>query len=210
MGNANDLARTLGIPVDLLAACRIIAGGHRRRIDLGRANDKLFLNAASLGIGPQIARDMTGDLKRRWGPLGYVIAAWTALKRSRPFKVRVTSEAGTQTIRSMHVTVGNGRHYGGGMTVVDDAAIDDERLDLYSVKPIPLWKLILLLPLLRWGKHRGVEDVHLMAGRWFILETKRRLPVNVDGEVLAHTPVRFELVPKALDVFVAAGDTQTR
>lgn len=201
MGNANDLARTLDIPPHLPAACEIIAQGNRRWIDLGRVNGKYFFNVASIGLGARIAKDMNREVKRRWGVLGYLITAWNTLKRSRPFKVWVTASGKTECFGTQQIAVGNGRHYGGGMTVVDDAAIDSGRLDLYSVAPLPWWKLALLLPVLRWGKHRAVDDVKLLHGTEFVIETRRPMPINVDGELLEQTPATFEAVPKALQVF---------
>ncbi len=60
----------------------------------------------------------------------------------------------------MQVSVGNGRHYGGGMTIVEDAAIDDGRLDVYALPPLPRWRLISIVPALRKGTHRPLEDVY--------------------------------------------------
>jgi diacylglycerol kinase family enzyme len=67
MGNANDLARTLGIPGDLDAAADIVVAGKRKRIDLGTINGRPFANVASLGISVEIAARLTHQLKRRWG-----------------------------------------------------------------------------------------------------------------------------------------------
>jgi YegS/Rv2252/BmrU family lipid kinase len=201
MGNANDLARTLEIPTDLLAACEIIAAGHRRRIDLGLVNGKHFFNVASIGLGPRIAEELHNDIKRRWGLLSYPIVAWKTLRQSRPFRVSVTAGGNVERFGTLQIAVGNGRFYGGGMTIVDDASIDNGRLALYSVNPLPLWKLALLFPIIRWGKHRAVDDVRLLHGTEFLIETKRPMPINIDGEVLSQTPASFEIVRGALEVF---------
>ncbi|WP_265094641.1 diacylglycerol kinase family protein, partial [Enterobacter hormaechei] len=71
LGTANDLARTLGIPPDPVAAAGIIQAGYLRQIDLGRVNGHLFANVASLGLSVELTRRLTGALKRRWGRLGY-------------------------------------------------------------------------------------------------------------------------------------------
>jgi len=87
------------------------------------------------------------------------------------------------------------------MTIVDDAVLDDGRLNLYSVNPLPVWKLIQLVPALRWGKHRAVDDVRLMHATEFAVETKRPMSINIDGELLGRTPATFDVVPGALEVF---------
>jgi len=62
MGTANDLARTLGIPVKLEEAADVILAGHRRRIDLGSVNGKPFFNVASIGLSVELARELSSDL----------------------------------------------------------------------------------------------------------------------------------------------------
>ena len=74
-GTANDLARTLGLPMDVLAAADIIVGGCERRIDLGSVNGHAFFNVASIGLSTRLAQGLQPGLKKRWGRLGYAIAA---------------------------------------------------------------------------------------------------------------------------------------
>ncbi len=138
MGNANDLARTLRIPTDCAAACQVIVEGKRRPIDLGWVNGTHFFNVASMGLSVRIARRLTRDRKQRWGVLAYLGCAWEALHEQRPFWARVVCDGLATELHSMQITVGNGRHYGGGMTIVDDATIDDGRLDLYALPRCPL------------------------------------------------------------------------
>lgn len=204
MGNANDLARTLGVPNDMDAACAIIARGRLKRIDGGWINGTHFFNVASMGLSARIARRLTRDRKLRWGVLAYVGSAWEAMHEQRSFIARITCDGETTEVRTMQVAVGNGRYYGGGMTIVDDAAIDDGRLDLYALPRVRGWRLLVFVPILRWGLHRPVESILSLHGREIEIETSRPLAVNVDGEVRAQTPARMRVVPAALPVFVPA------
>ena len=134
MGTANDLARTLGVPDDLEAAAEVILAGRRRRIDLGTVNGKPFFNVASIGISVELARELSGELKRRWGRAGYALAALRALARAERFSATVSENGTTLRTRTMQIAVGNGRFYGGGTVVAEDAVIDDGHLDLYSLE----------------------------------------------------------------------------
>ena len=206
MGNANDLARTLGIPADVQAACRIIVEGRTRQIDVGRiesarAMPTHFFNVASIGLSVRIARRLTRDRKLRWGVLAYLACAWEAMHEQHSFLARIVCDNQRAEVRSMQIGVGNGRYYGGGMTIVDDAAIDDSRLDLYALPRLPGWRLAVLLPILRWGWHRPIEGILSLHGREIAVDTDPSLSVNVDGEVRARTPVRFRVVPRAIRVF---------
>jgi len=124
LGTANDLARTLEIPSDPAAAAAIIVEGHLRRIDLGEVNGKPFFNVASLGLSTGMTRELTHDVKQRWGMLGYAVATFRALSRMRPFAAEIRSGGTIRKVHTLQISIGNGRHYGGGMTVEEDAEIE--------------------------------------------------------------------------------------
>ncbi len=88
-GTANDLALTLGIPADPLAAAGVIAEGRTRRIDVGRVNDAYFLNVASIGLSVEIAERQDEELKKQWGIFSYVVAAIGTLTEAQRFEATV-------------------------------------------------------------------------------------------------------------------------
>jgi len=130
LGTANDLARTLEIPSDPIAAAQVIAAGHTRTVDLGEVNGRLFWNVASIGLSADLAREITSETKKRWGKLGYGIAAIRLLVRMRPFTADITHDGVTERVKTVQIAVGNGRHYGGGMIVQASADLDDGLLHL--------------------------------------------------------------------------------
>ncbi|MBC7954226.1 MAG: lipid kinase [Rhodospirillaceae bacterium] len=202
LGTANDLARTLGIPTDLTAAAQAIAGGRVARIDLGWVNGKHFVNVASLGLSVQITHALTGGLKRRWGRLGYGWAAITGWRRTQPFPVRIRCDGKQASLWALQVAVGNGRHFGGGMVVAENASIDDAQLDVFALEPVGLWTYLALLPRLRKGRHGALDHVRTWRGSEILIQTVPPLPINTDGEITAMTPARFRVRPKALGVLV--------
>ena len=202
LGTANDLARTLGIPSKLEDACAVAAKGLKYRIDLGRANGKYFFNVASIGLSVAVARSIDSATKRRWGPAGYALTVMSTLGKQRPFRARIRCDGRVLVVHAIQVAVGNGRHYGGGMTVAADAAIDDNLLHLYSISPLSLLRLLLLAPALRTGWQGRFEGVHRLCGTRIDIDTRRPFPVSTDGEVTTQTPVQFEVVPAAIEVMV--------
>src|SRR5215210_9310230 len=201
MGTANDLARTLGIPLDLDTAARIIADGHTRRIDLGLVNGHPFFNAASISLAAEVARTLTRDIKRRFGSLGYAIAALRVLARARPFHAEILSETQSVRVLTLQIVVGNGRFYGGGNVVQKDAAIDDQHLDLYSLEVRRAWKLALMARSFRYGEHGAWDEVRAIRAKEFDVHTRRPRPVNADGEIVTETPAHFTIRPSAVTVF---------
>jgi YegS/Rv2252/BmrU family lipid kinase len=202
LGTANDLARTLGIPLELEGAARVIADGHLRRIDLGEVNGRPFFNVASIGLSVEVTRELTRETKRRWGRLGYAIATCRALWRLRPFSAEIRHGGRADRVRAIQIAVGNGRHYGGGMTVEEEARIDDGRLDLYSIEFAQLWRLLLIYPAFRAGRHGLWREVRTASCTEVEIRTRRPRPVNTDGELVTTTPASFAVRRGALAVLV--------
>jgi YegS/Rv2252/BmrU family lipid kinase len=210
MGTANDLARTLGIPDDLLAAADIIAGGATRSIDLGEVNGHPFFNVASMGLSSDLARSLDKGMKRRFGKLGYALAAFRVLARARSFRAMIITKNGVTRVKTLQIAVGNGRHYGGGNVVEETAAIDDGHLDLYSLELGSVWTLALMARDFRSGAHGAWREVRTERCTEFEVRTRKPIPINTDGELVTETPARFRLLRNAVTVFapgnVAAAD----
>ena len=201
LGTANDLARTLEIPFDLDGAAQVIADGRTRKIDLGIVNGQPFFNVASLGLSADLAQQLTRDIKRRYGRLGYALVALKVLAQARPFRATITSETETVRVRTLQIAVGNGRFYGGGNAVEQDATIDDQHLDLYSLELERAWKLAFMARSFRHGRHGAWNEVRAVRAREFDIRTRRHMPINADGEIVTYTPAHFSIRPAAVTVF---------
>ncbi|MEB6221510.1 lipid kinase [Pantoea anthophila] len=207
LGTANDFARTLGIPATLEQAVQIITDGQLRAVDLGEVNQHLFLNVSSIGFSAELARNLTAESKKRWGVGGYALAALRLLRQSRPFSATLIHEEQRMPIRTVQVSVGNGRFYGGGMTVEARAAPDDGLLDVYSLEVRHSWQLIALLPFLRRGTQGRWRNVRTFSTTALTIETRRPHYINADGEIIGQTPAHFRLIAGAIQVYAPAGPT---
>lgn len=207
LGTANDFARTLGIPATLEQAVQIITDGQLRAVDLGEVNQHLFLNVSSIGFSAELARNLTAESKKRWGVGGYALAALRLLRQSRPFSATLIHEEQRTPIRTVQVSVGNGRFYGGGMTVEAHAAPDDGLLDVYSLEVRHSWQLIALLPFLRRGTQGRWRNVRTFSTTALTIETRRPHYINADGEIIGQTPAHFRLIAGAIQVYAPADPT---
>ena len=202
MGTANDLARTLRIPENLDLAADIIIAGRQTRIDLGEVNGHPFFNVASMGLSVDLARGLTPEVKRRWGKLGYALAAFRVLRQAKRFRAEIISENGRVRARTLQIAVGNGVHYGGGTVIQADATIQDGRLDLYSLELRNVWKFGLMLGAFRRGQHGLWDEVRTDQGTDFEIRTSKPMDINTDGDIVTQTPARFTVHPGAVSVFV--------
>ncbi len=204
LGTANNLVRTLGIPLTIPEACEVAVRAAPRRIDLGRVNGRYFFTTASIGLSVQITEELTSKTKRRWGPLAYGVAAVRALTRSRAFHADISWPGGKRHSRTVQIVVGNGRYYGSALAVAADATIDDARLDLYSLEVRHWVEILALLPSLRRGRHGRKDSVEALRATEFEITTVVPREINVDGEICGTTPARLQVVPGALEVFAPA------
>jgi len=206
-GTANDLARTLEIPLDTAKAAQVIVDGSLKGIDVGEVNGTPFFNVASLGLSVSMTRELTHDMKQRWGKLGYAMATCRALSHVRPFMAMIRSGDEVHRARTLQIAIGNGRYYGGGLAVAEGAEIDDGRLNLYSLEFDHLWKLALIYPAFRKGRHGMWKEVRTMSCQEVEIRTARPKSINTDGEITTQTPARLRVLRRAVSVFVPAAKT---
>jgi YegS/Rv2252/BmrU family lipid kinase len=207
-GTANDLARTLSIPLDFAAAADLVVAGQTRRIDVGMVNGHAFFNVASIGLSSELAQKLDPETKKRFGRLGYAVAALRVLSSARRFQARIVEKRNGTRVKTYQIAVGNGRLYGGGNVVEESAAIDDGHLDLYSLEMPNLWKMALMARAFRVGTHGAWKEVRTARCVEFDIETRHPMPVNTDGEIVTATPAHFRVLPAAVTVF-APPDTST-
>lgn len=202
LGTANDLARTLNIPLAIADACQVIAQGHRKAIDLGRVNDHYFFNVASVGVSVEITQKLTRGAKRRWGILAYGLTALKVIAQTRPFHATITVDGESRRVKTLQIAVGNGCYYGGGMMIANDALIDDQRLDIYSLEVEHWWQIFPLIYHLPQGRQELLPWVRTLRGRSVEILTNKSRKINTDGEIMTETPAIFSVVPQAIEVFV--------
>ena len=201
LGTANSFARTLGIPLDLDGAIQTIATGRRRRVDLGMIDGDYFANAASMGLSPMIGQTVPHKLKRYLGVFGYLVWAVWCLLRFRAFKLSVDDGNEKRTLWTTEVRIFNGRFHG-GVELYENAEVDSGEIVIQAV----VGRSSLNLVWDRGAKYWKLPALHAVSeefrGERLRIDTKPRLPISIDGEVLAKTPATVEVAHKAIEVVV--------
>jgi len=199
LGTANSFARTLGIPLDLPGAVDVIANGRTRTIDLGMIDGDYFANCATIGIAPQIAETVPHGLKAWLGRPGYLVWAAWQLVRFKSFSLTLGEGDGAETMRAVEVRIANGPYHG-GVDLVDEARLDSGRIVVQVVTGatrrslVWSWALsILRLP----ARTRTTRD---FSGEAIRIQTVPPLPISIDGELLAKTPVTARIARGAIRI----------
>jgi YegS/Rv2252/BmrU family lipid kinase len=203
LGTANSFARTLGIPLDLDGAIQTIAGGKRRRIDLGIINGDYFVNCAAMGLSPMIGDTVPHKLKRYLGRFGYLIWATWCLIRFSPFKLSVDDGVEKKTLWATEVRIANGSFHG-GVELVESADVDTGVIVVQAVVGRSKFRLIWdwISKSLKLASRQATTEE--FRGRRLQVDTKPRLRISIDGEVVAKTPALAEVARRAIEVVVPA------
>lgn len=199
VGTMNVLALELGISPDLERALAVIRKNHRRRVDLGYANQRRFIQLAGVGLDAEVVRKTHPEAKRAWGPWSYLLTVAQVTVAPAP-RLRVKAEG--KEFPGAMVLIGNGRHYGGPFRFFPKADMTDGKLDVCIFpKSGPLDLLWYLQGVLIGGPESLPEVTYLQVPA-LTVEADEKVALEVDGEYGGETPVTFRLENKGVEVVV--------
>lgn len=200
-GTGNDIARSLGLaPGDALAAADLVAGGHTRTVDLGRANGRWFAGVLGSGFDSMV-NERANRMTWPRGRGRYNLAILAELRTFRPVPFVLDFGGETWHTEAMLVAVGNGSSYGGGMKVCPDARLDDGLLDVTVLGPISKTEFVRVFPTVYKGTHVNHPAVRVRRTRTVTLSAAG-VTAYSDGERVSVLPVTCSAVPGALTVYV--------
>ncbi len=203
LGTGNDLARSLGVPRRPEEAVRELGGGplderRIRRIDLirfsgGDVRPGVLVNVGLFGFGADIR---LGTRAKRWcGRHAYLLAAVGRLPSLSSRRLAISVDGEEHEVDAYLLAIANGRYMGGGVEIARGAFPDDGLIDLVAVPRVARHRLpSLVLRILR-GDPRADGELFRRRCRTLEVEAPRGWTLNADGERLAGTASRFEIVP---------------
>ena len=206
-GTGCDLAKTLGIPPrDVGACCRIVLDGATRTIDVGRVEDKHFLNIAGFGYDVAVLEDSWSVAYLEGGAL-YLYCALRQLASYRGFSLEGEVDGRPLGKRDMlMVIVANARVFGGGFRVAPHADLEDGKLEAVAFGNMGLaGRVSALVGLLR-GTHLKHPRVTAETASRLVYRFAAPPAYETDGEwnQARSAEVVIEAVPRALRVLVPA------
>lgn len=206
-GTSNNVARSLGLPLELDAAIGLFADGKVATVELGHLREDsghsdYFVQAATVGLHTEFAKLATQrSLRRVFGRMTYLAATVGALWRTRPFPCTLQAGDHELTLRLVHLSVINAPVFGGNLGFqVAGSHFDDRRLDVIAVEAMPVSRLARLAVLMGLGRIGDQAGVHTFRAPAITVASGERLDVGLDGEVHRSVPGRFEVAPNALHV----------
>ncbi|MGO8700007.1 MAG: diacylglycerol/lipid kinase family protein [Limisphaerales bacterium] len=204
LGTVNVFARELGLPWRLDTAIKTLAAGHETCIDLGRADfgsngqtqSRHFLQLAGAGIDSRAIELVSWELKKKLGKMAYIVAALQAAREKQPL---ITVQCGNKLSGEL-VLLGNGRFYGGSISVFPAADLRDGLLDVCVIPKLTWPRTVQVLGgLLTGSVHRWSSALCLQSPQ-VRLSSSSRVVLQLDGENTMELPANLTVLPKALRV----------
>lgn len=204
-GTGCDLAKTLGIPPrDVAACCRIVLDGHRKSIDVGKVEERHFLNVAGFGYDVAVLED-SWSVSYLEGSALYVYCALRQLRSFGGMKLAAEADGRAVGEREMlMLIVANARVFGGGFRIAPAADPADGKLDVVAFGNMGLGaRLGVMLRLLR-GRHLGHPRVEAVSTSRLVCRFETPPSYETDGEWnrARSSELVIEAVPRALSVLV--------
>lgn len=203
LGTANDFARSVGLPLELAPAIETALGGEVSAVDVGCINGEVsYLNEAGVGVIEDVTNEISSRRKQVLGSLEYVYAAARACLRADPVHLRLTIDGELESRIALQLLVGVGRYFGPAIEIAPGASPDDGLLHLCIVEASSSFDLVAAAFHLMRGNHEHADQLEVRQATCVTIETPAPRPIYADGEVVAETPARIEVIPSGLRVRV--------
>lgn len=203
LGTANDFAGAFGLmSEDPYEALQLIARGTPRQIDVGRIDERYFINVASGGFGAEITTQTSRDAKSLLGRASYLLTGLAQIRNIEPHPVRLEGPGFSWEGPTYVLAIGNGRQAGGGFQVCPEARLDDGLLDLLVIPELPGLEILTLLDDLLRGTLPSQDHVVYQRLTSLHVESKEEIQFNLDGEPHCGHTFQFEVQPASLPFFL--------
>lgn len=203
VGRGRDSARTLP-SWDMSAIDHRSMAYQTRQIDLGlvksaSGEQRYFVNETSIGVGAFAARSAS-NLPRFLGTTSYLIGTAHGLMKERPTTARLNIDHSRliELPTCHHITISNGRYFGGGLQISPRADASDGLLDIIAVADVGAFEIARAMPQLFRATHLSHPKVHHWQATSIHVETDDMTLIESDGEQWVSTPVEITVQPGAL------------
>ena len=181
VGTANDFGKFLGIPSDVTKACKQILESEPKAVDIGKINDKYFVNVASSGLFTDVSQKTDLNLKNTIGKLAYYLKGIEEIPNFRRLKVHLKSKEVDFNGEMYLILVFNGQT-AGNFKLATRADVNDGYLDVIMIKAVPIIEILPLFIKILKGEHLDSDKVIYFKTDDILIESEEDIVVDIDGE----------------------------
>lgn len=202
VGTTNDFARAIHVPRSVDAAVDIITAGNTLPIDVGKMNEKYFINIAGGGRLTELTYEVPSKLKTMLGQMAYYLKGIEMLPSIKATDVKIEYDGKLFEGEIMLFLVANTNSVGGFERLAPDASLNDGMFTLLILKKTNLAEFIRIASLALRGEHTKDPSVIYVKANRIKVTPKEKMQLNLDGEYGGVAPAEFVNMYRHFDVFV--------
>ena len=201
MGTVNDFGRALHLPNDIMGALDVIIEGHSTKVDIGKMNNRYFINLAAGGQLTQVSYETPSKLKSIVGSFAYYIKGFEMLPQMKAVDLRIEYDDKVFQGEALLFLLGLTNSMAGFEKLVPDAKLDDGYYTLIIVEKANLAELGHIMTLASRGEHTKHPKVIYEKAKSINISSYTEMQLNVDGEYGGKLPANFLNLERHIDVF---------
>jgi len=206
-GSANDFLKYFNSKESFLNIASQVEG-ETIKMDIIKAGDRYCLNGCSVGMDAMVARDMFIFKKLPFvsGKMSYKLAVLKTFFAKIGVSIKLSvDDKMPQLKRCLFAVIANGPVYGGGYKAAPDAVPNDGKLDITVVDVISRVKVPSFLSKYKEGTLKGISYCKMDRCENMSFTSDFPIPVNLDGEIIEATSMKFEIVKNAIKFVIPKG-----
>ncbi|MFV8213866.1 diacylglycerol/lipid kinase family protein, partial [Streptococcus pluranimalium] len=205
-GTVNNLAKSLGIPLNTKKAIDVIFTGKALAIDMAKVNDHYMISSLTLGLMADMALSVTPESKRRYGVLAFIKAGWKIFLRRRSYRVQAISDRKSQFIKTKLLLVTMSNTIAGLPFFNQEDTVNDGKFTVYSLRRTHFIRFFFYFffrfkkfnQFRHWDAFQSTE-LRLINIR---KKDKNNPNVRIDGDDAGKLPVLIQMLPQSVTVIV--------
>lgn len=206
LGTFNYVARALNIPLDLFEAAHVIVHGEPYAIHVGRVNQYIYLNNASIGLYPRVIEQREQDNSRygRFQAVALISGFAVLMREHQKLKLKLSIDGQLEPIETPLVFFGNNplqlKDY--NLDLADCAEMG--KLAVVAITTVSRWQILKLISRLQLGTFEQAPEVTAFCADQVRIDSKAaQMKVAIDGEIIRiNTPLYFSVAQAALKILV--------
>ena len=175
----------------------VVLNANPRHIDIGKINNRLFINGVGIGFEGAVAKALTGK-KKMPGKTSFLLAILKKIFTYRSCRYTITTGGKVIKGKKLLVDISNGRRAGGGFHIAPEAKADDGFFDLVIAEDLTPFQRLLYLPVIEKGKHLKLSFIRHITTQQVIIDCEKLMSCHLDGEYFEDSRLIIEMLPGAL------------
>lgn len=167
-------------------------------VDIGKCNDRYFINGVGIGFEGDVAKSLTGK-KKRPGKMSFLITILKKIFSYRSKSYSILAAGYNIAGKRLLIDISNGQRAGGGFHIAPQAKADDGLFDIIISDPLNALQRLRFLPLIEKGKHLNLSVIQYFFTSKISITSNETIQYHLDGEYFEDKQLEIELLPLALN-----------